>query len=285
MSTTWEALSREPPDHTPFLVEPYIPRGGIILLHGKYSTGKSPLTWNLARCVGEGQPWFGCPTTPGRVLYLELDMPRTLLKKRLAGVEPACNVWWEIRNPYPPIEKLVEVGREVKPDLVIVNTLRKCYTGSDIESHAPSLIYTRYQLAFPAAAILFVHHDRKDYRGPGTPGNEDENFAGSQAWMNDAQVGLHVQAVWKDTFRITHTKSQVSALAEPLTFHLVNGQLGPGLDERVSAEWPTAEGTTKTERVKATALKLGVSERSVWGALSRASAEPLQKVGSHGSEL
>ena len=266
MHLSWIDLAAEPLDNAPFLIDPYVPRESIILLHGKYSTGKSPLTWELARCVGEGLPFFGHPSTLGRVLYLELDAPKIIIKKRLYGLPPAQNVWWLFLSPYPPDLPLMAAQTALTPALVIVDTLRKAYLGSDIESQAASRVYSRFRHLFPQAALLFVHHDRKDSTDPESHPTEDESFAGSQAWMNDVQVGLHLSRVNEHTFRVKHTKSQVSALVEPFSFTLdSNGVLQPDITARFFAFWSTLpESVGKTVRVRSAVHELGLSERTVW---------------------
>src|SRR5687767_8435739 len=43
-----------------WLIEPFLPKGGTVLLHGPKSTGKSPLTWAIATSVSEeGADLFG----------------------------------------------------------------------------------------------------------------------------------------------------------------------------------------------------------------------------------
>lgn len=275
MLVSWHDLVNEPLTETPFLVEPFIPRGGVVLLHGKYSTGKSPLTWELARCVGAGVPWLGHRVVQARVLYIEFDTPKILMKQRLAGTPAAPDVWWAFLPAYSSPGVLAG-GQMVSPELVIVNTLRKCYFGSDIDSQTPSRVYSLYQTCFPNAALVFVHHDRKDYRGAGAPGREDEDFAGSQAWINDAQVALHVRRLNDTAYRVKHTKSQVSALQPPFDFRLthglvVQGTLAACVDEAVKR---LGLGTMpKTEQVRRLAAELGVKDRAIWAALRQATEE------------
>ena len=266
---SWEALAAEPLDDTPFLVKPYVPREGIVLLHGKYSTGKSPLTWELARCVGEGLSFFGHETAQGRVVYIDVDTPRSLIKSRIQGIPAAHNVWWAFPGAFPPSNVLVEYANYVNPNLVIINTLRKVHQGTDIESSSASAVYGRFQRLFPAAALLFVHHDRKDSTHPNAKVNDDEAFAGTMAWINDAQSAVHISRHGA-AFAVKHTKSQVSELAPSFTFQLdAAGHVVALLKERLGTFWLTLpESLSKTERVREASRVLGVAERRVWEALA-----------------
>src|SRR5262245_40459577 len=85
------------PDPAPdFLINPYLPRGGLVYLHGATSIGKSPLLWEIARCLSLGLPFFGHETIQGTVLFIEGDGPLDLLKPRLRLLpEPQGAFWLE----------------------------------------------------------------------------------------------------------------------------------------------------------------------------------------------
>src|SRR5712692_5192872 len=77
-------LTSESPESA-WLVRPFFPREGIVLLYGKKGAGKSPLTWALAESVATGQPWLGFPVeTTGPVLYIEADTPRPSIEARMS---------------------------------------------------------------------------------------------------------------------------------------------------------------------------------------------------------
>lgn len=273
----WKALIDEPEDPVLYWIDPYLPRESVILLYGKTSVGKSPLTWHMARCIATGEPFFGFPVARGRVLYLEVDSPKRIVRKRLAQLEPPpTGVWFEFLSPFnvletnPTVQRLATIGRELQPDVVFVNTLRKVYEGEDVRSDIPTRVYGRFQRLFSGATLVFVHHDRKSSGDPGR--NPDEDFSGHAAWLNDAQVGLHVVGTGNNTLSLGHTKSQISETVEPLHFTLEDGavltetSLIPG---RVAELWPTLPETlSKRARVKLAATTLEVSERSVWRALA-----------------
>ena len=281
----WTDLVGQRLDAVPFLINPYIPAGGIIFLYGKTRVGKSPLTWEMARCIGSGETFFGCPTQQGRVLILELDTPQRLVQPRITQLDPAPNVWWEFMGPcHLPTSALIQkqlrvLEDDLHPDLVIVNTLRKIHQGDEKDGALPSRIYGIFRAIFPQAATLFVHHDKKTHPDPESASDPDEAFSGHLAWLNDCQVGLHLMRASpsreEGRLKLVHTKSQVSAEALPLLLQLDQG--GSRLIEYVSeqarkvinAYYALPETMPKTERVRIISLQVGLGERQVWTYLSR----------------
>lgn len=216
-----------------WLIEGWLPAGGLTFLHGPTSIGKSPLTWAVAQAVTSGIPFFGhAVLTKGPVLYIELDTPDQSIQPRLKFLNPAPEDFW-LLNLQPGIDiragqtsetyaHLFNANATVKPILVIVNTLRKSHQGDDKSSEIPNQVYQALHKFFPHAAKLMVHHDRKANRDSTVIEDPDQAFSGSQAWVNDAQVAWHLRSTDKKARKVTleMTKSQVSALAEPLHLQL-----------------------------------------------------------------
>lgn len=280
----WDDLLAEPREAVPFLVDPYIPRGGNILFYGKTSIGKSPLTWELARCVGAGTPFFGHQTQKGRVLYLEVDTPKMLVRERLrdAGLLTAENVTWAFAGAFnilnskdPAVAGLKAAQAAIAPDLVIINTLRKVYAGDDINSDVPKRVYREFAAIFPQAARNFVHHERKTKGGlDDAQIDEREDFAGSAAWLNDAQVGLQLlgdpkpkdAAAGELYVRLAHGKSQVSERLKPIHLILRDGaHWTVHQDEeraRLVSIWHKTDGSNEAKR-KAIMSETGMSRATV----------------------
>ncbi len=200
-----EFLAHEFPE-LGWLIEPMIPRTGVVFLHGPTSAGKSPWTWALAAAVCEGTPFCGYPITAvGPVLYIELDTPASLIQPRLRRLKTVPDLMWlevfkqpiDICNPDRGVRgRLDELQKRVQPMLVVVNTLRKAHLEDDKDSGTPSRVYGAWRGFFPEAVLLFVHHDKKtntDGKKQSTGlVDQDQMFSGSQAWANDAQVAFHL---------------------------------------------------------------------------------------------
>ena len=194
-----------------WLIEPLLPHGGIVFLHGPTSVGKSPFTWALAAAISEGTPFCGYPVKqPGPVLYLELDTPANLILPRLRRLRTMPGaLWMEVLNRPIDIcgldedsklgEHLCELQATIDPVLVIINTLRKAHEEDDKDSSTPSRVYGAWRAYFPDATLLFVHHDKKRPTDKAATVDEDQMFSGSQHWANDAQVALHIKRMKSGT--------------------------------------------------------------------------------------
>jgi hypothetical protein len=115
-------------------------------------------------------------------------------------------------------ETFKAVQREIRPDLVFINTLRKVHDMDDKDSRTPKLVYSYFQKVFPQAALVFIHHIRKRPQDPKFLTHDKEAFSGAKNWLNDAQVGLHLESFGerKGELRLYHRKSQVSDTLRPL---------------------------------------------------------------------
>jgi hypothetical protein len=195
---------------------------------------------------------------------------------------------FNVLNPTDPaVTRLHVLAAEHHPDLVIVNTLRKVHQEDDKESDVPSRVYGAFQAIFPGAAIWFTHHDKKT-GDPAVARPRDEEFSGTQAWINDATVGLHLVRGGEEEglLRLEHTKSQVSAQIPPVMLSLAKDgsnitlhgdrQLRQVVDAFASLD----PALSKTERVKLTSQRLGTgfSERTVWSVLRRVEAEAAESL-------
>jgi RecA-family ATPase len=215
------------------LVDPLIPATGIVFLHAKFGSGKTVLSIEEAVAVASGTPLFGMPTHKGRVALIEVDMPEAVFRKRfqprIDSLPDDIEIMWSF---FPKAfdclgqqfahtqecQQLETIQKLLKPNLVIVDTLRKIYRGDEKEGQFPSQVYGLFQQMFPDAAIQFNAHDRKGSRD-GLYAPSDEDFSGHQAWANDAQSVIHLSKTNDDEKRVqlAHTKSHYSDLYHSIT--------------------------------------------------------------------
>lgn len=218
----------QPPDVIPFICDPLIPAQGVTFLHGPKSIGKSPFIWTLAHAVASQRHFLGMPCTQGCVLIVEVDSPKATVQRRLTGIKdipPNWFVLWghacNIMSPADPVRQAMQrANEEIKPDLVILNTLRKSHPADDKESAVPSLFYRQLELIFPDSARMVVHHDKKMSVDGGLA---EQAHSGSEAWRNDAQSVIHLERSKKGTLRLVHTGSQVSETLDSLMVRLTAG--------------------------------------------------------------
>jgi hypothetical protein len=271
-------------DRPRWLIEDLLPAEGIALLHGRFSLGKSPFAWALAQSVSEGLPFFGYHCNEnGAVLWIEVDEPLLIAQDRISKLNPRPKQMYlvgsrqfTIANPRPEdLEHYRQLNDKLHPKLVVINTLRKVHDLDDKDSNSPSTVYGRFGELFPNACILFIHHDRKAQMDKdGNPIKSGaEAFAGSQAWANDAQVGLHMTSVGNPTQRLIEvevTKSQVGMTGEVIKLKLAEDGF-TWLNVGASAIRETFEGLDtalpKMERYRLTAEACEVHEKTVRRAL------------------
>ncbi len=278
-----EAFSKRPS----MLVEGLLPAQGTVLLHGRFSLGKSPFGWKLAQCVSEGTNFFGYAVPKaGPVVWLEVDENLVLSNQRLRLLDPYPSQLTLVGLHYIDIndlkaghiQALLELSA-LQPKLVIVNTLRKVHTLEDINSRTANIVYSGFQRFFPHSCVLFIHHDRKqstNEHGQAVAAG-DESFAGTQAFANDAQVALHM------------TQSGAAGANQGIQIEVTKSQLGPTGDKiklKLSPDGVTWLNTgafsiktafdqldatlPKMERYEIVARQLGVSIVTVRRALKSA---------------
>ena len=193
-----------------YLVEPVIPQGGIVLLHGKPGVGKTQLILTLAHSINTGTPFLDrWPTRQGKVVVVQADMTGPIQQDRLLKV---CNdvdltdTYWVVEEdgstPYLNIEtmtvleqELVEAIKEADPVLIVWDTLRKIHHLPENASESAIAVYHSARKIHPSATHLFVHHDRKRSRDPDASQEEDEAFMGNQQWKGAADATASLEAL------------------------------------------------------------------------------------------
>lgn len=279
---SWEDFQAREYKEPAWLINPYIPRDGIVFLWGETSTGKSPFGWHIAKSVGNGEHFFGLPVNEGKVLYIEVDTPQRLVHERVRALPKAKNVDFlfmpplGIPTPAPEDLELLQEASRREYDLVIVNTLRKVHDLNDKEPQTVKLVYAFFQHLFPGTALVFVHHTKKTQVNPdGGGGKQKEGFSGAMNWLNDAQVGLCLAPYHSDAeginIRLHHEKSQVSVLYSPLGLKLEKdgATLRCPKSEQLTYLYEffhegAAQGLTGKALDKFLSQKCGISETTAW---------------------
>lgn len=264
-------------------------KGGITFLFGAKSLGKSPTMWTWARAIGSGEPWLGLPVSQGRVLMIETDQPEATVHTRIQPLSGLGhdNVWFftgqslTVPNVHPEVMDELESARKlVRPDVVFFNTLRNTTLLPVEDGTTTRAVYGWARATFPGASLVFIHHPRKEAPAH-VHVNEDEMFAGNNAWRNDAQIALHLQKfeekrgkVVRSTARLRHTGSQVSALYEPLPL-----RLGPDGATWSSPVWDELEAIRKLKAetgLEGHALDKAIAEAKIVGSVSTARTRRLK---------
>jgi len=193
-------LDGEPPD---WLVDGVIERGTVTVLSGDTAAGKSLLADALTVAILKGTEWLGRNAQQGRVLYVDEENHRRLVRDRLkalgldngerdglryflrAGVALGDRDW---------NEWLSTETQEHHADLVIIDTASSA-TSHDVNDNSKVAQLFRDALrpaTLGGAAVLVLHHERKT-TGDG-PRNASQAMLGARQWAGQADGHLAVRA-------------------------------------------------------------------------------------------
>jgi predicted ArsR family transcriptional regulator len=155
-----------------WLVDGVLPARGLIVLAGRPKSGKSWLALDLVLSVAAGTDCMGRPTgTTGVTIYLALEDSPARIKERseIIGLSSdnayIATSWWAAdQGGY---EELREMVRELRPKLVVVDTLAAFKAGSAvIRKPQFEIDYDQARKLKSIAdenscCVLLVHHTRK----------------------------------------------------------------------------------------------------------------------------
>lgn len=181
-----------PEDPQQYLIDRFLPCPGRVLLVGPPKAGKSYLALQIGLAVANGQPFLGRPAIPGgrRVLYLQFDTPHKLWRERMIRLQEegipmppyrqnreqgdfivldptSLRKALDIANNPDDVAYLIQIMNDLKPSLVIVDTLSKLHTGEENDAGAMKKVFYILNSIFAEACIIYVHHTKKLSPQPG----------------------------------------------------------------------------------------------------------------------
>jgi AAA domain len=198
-----------PSTGTHWIVDKLVIHETINLLVGDSGIGKTPFAMTLGIAVAAGVPFLGRATDPGRVLYCDAESRPHQSERQIETIStslglaaPPANFY--VYGPYfkagargvDPTERMLDLVRELKPSLIIVDTMRAFWTDADTKSDiAAKLIKT---VKTVGGTWLITHHPRKVSRefAPADlatdPNGWMQEAAGSRALINhtDSRLGV-----------------------------------------------------------------------------------------------
>lgn len=157
-----------------WLVDPLLPTGGALLMYGEAKLGKSYAALQLADAIHNGDHWLGFQTRAGKVVYIQLDTPRTVWQDRLRDIRKTgplldffqtdrelLEAWpFDILNPDHYIMLRAEL-QALNPDLVIFDTLRESHSADENDSTQMQKVVAALTAVSQPAAMCFISHARK----------------------------------------------------------------------------------------------------------------------------
>lgn len=211
----------EPPS---YIIHPLLAEGSVMMFYGESGRGKTSAAYQLAHAVADDEEdWFGFDVrSSGPVFFLELDMMEQETRLFLERVQKANNlhddIWFpDLRNrPESDAERwedfdilsdvwknrLEWVCNEIKPAVVVVDTVEDAYADSDVTPRKVKRILDRLRLAVRPAALVFTRHKRKATKSWG----ESEGDTDSMSRGSFSGFGQWEQAPTATSIQIGRTK-------------------------------------------------------------------------------
>jgi hypothetical protein len=198
--------------------------GGIGLLWGEAGVGKSFVACSLAASVATGRPWLGHRVTEGSVVYIAGEGGALGVARRLDAAIGALRCCDDDDGPVPlwivtpgvdlvagPAE-LVSVMDGVRPQLVVVDTLARCFGGDENSSEDMSRFVRTLDLLRDIydCSVLVIHHANKtDKTGSG-------KVRGSSVLYGAVDVSLQLQAGARGEARLVADKLRDRDVTAPV---------------------------------------------------------------------
>jgi hypothetical protein len=167
-----DAMEQEYDPHE-WLVGGMVPRlTGYTMLNSKPKVGKSTFARALAVAVSNGDPFLGRPTAQVPTMYVsfpfEGDERENAIQLKKLGKD-APNLWisgtWERSvSREHVVQTLVHYAKEVKPGLIIIDTVMKLLRMKDVKDYAEvqDVLSPLYHVLEPYGChFLFLHHEKK----------------------------------------------------------------------------------------------------------------------------
>lgn len=164
---------------TKFFVKDFLPEG-ISILAGQAKAGKTFLTLDLAASLADGTPFLGRESAKCRVLYCNLESSPGQTKRRLQSIKGDFYDFPEdlhLMHDLPPLalgglKRLKEEIKEIKPELVIIDTWQKVRSESGPRN---ATAYAKEYLELSelrnalysdlGVSVLLVHHLKQVPKG------------------------------------------------------------------------------------------------------------------------
>jgi len=226
---------REQSKATTWLVKHVIPAESIGVMFGGSGTFKSFIAIDLALHVAHGLDWLGRKTRKGRVLIVAAEGGSGLWRRIVAWHRDHRINWqhvdlWvlpvavDLRNDAVRVTEAA-AALDVRPDLVIVDTLSQTFAGEENSAAEISGYLRELGTWFRAAwqaSVLVVHH---------TGHQATERPRGSSAIRSNVDFMLGVYRDEKEMLATVEcVKQKDGELFEPMTFGLKVIELKPDED-------------------------------------------------------
>lgn len=176
MAGAWDNL----PDLAPALIDGILRQGHKMLLAGPSKAGKSFGLIELCCAIAEGRKWLSWNCTPGRVLYVNLELDRASCLHRFKDVYQALG-WqpkninnidiWNLRGKSIPMDKLAPklIRRAKKKNYIaiVIDPIYKVITGDENSADQMAAFCNQFDTVCTelGCAVIYCHHHSKGAQG------------------------------------------------------------------------------------------------------------------------
>lgn len=250
-----------------WLVEGLVPSGGSLLLYGDPKVGKSYAAMQLSIAIANGTEWLGFPARPGKVVYIQLDTPRSLWQKRMrdlheSGVDGSM-IFQADRETLPYPYDILQPDHQnllrsslvtIKPDVVVMDTIRMCHSQDENDSTTIKNVYSELvKVAAPAALIIVAHARKQGDNGADVINdNRGSNFLVGAV---DAIVKMHKHTIYYAGRAIEDSSKRVKRM--PNFFWELNTDESEKVIESIIND---SSLLSQAERIRELSIALGITE-------------------------
>lgn len=183
----------------PELIQGVLHQGLKAVIGGSSKAAKTWTLLDVAVAVATGGTWLGHPCRQGKVLYVNFEIPRAFVRKRLQAIRDKKRVVsvqdldvWTLRGHAADLESLVEqIVAEARKGgyvLIIIDPIYKCYGGRD-ENKASDIALLcnemeRIAVQTGAALLYAAHYSKGNQAGKETL----DRISGSGVFTRDADT-------------------------------------------------------------------------------------------------
>lgn len=209
------------------------------IFHAQAGFGKTATVADMVYCMKNGLKWMGQPTQdPGRILWINGDMPNWQLKERLGYINDYVDLWHMqfvdlMRTPELLIGKCEGYGMAILDNRAALLQLADAMSA---EAWA-SIGTTMRTICNNGTATLLQTHAAKAAESSGPFGSS------AQVWVADAVVGIgklpqkiasqYENSPVKPRYQLQWDKCRLGSIPEPVPFMLAmnNNRLEPRWQE------------------------------------------------------
>jgi len=256
-----------------WLVDRLIPETGLTMLAADSGVGKSWLAYHLALCATGGEPFLGhFSTREATSLIIDLESGRARVQRRMSklvlpmdaagwGIDIAFGASLGLDKPENAV-RFSDLVKQHKPDLLIIDSLRRVYSGDENESQTAAKVGGfLHSLAEECnCAILLIHHLRKVSAFSSNSGGE--RVRGSSDWRAVVDSLLVLSKKRPGVLSVEHVKSRD---CEELPEFLIEADFGQEDEAPATLRYIGAVGQAeKREGVQQKILDCLVASGGAW---------------------